>query len=626
MPVWQRITGSSPGGNERHDDVFPRTVQPGGESGREADRITGMNRTALHVGARRHEDGLLAWALIAVTLALFAPAMGFDFGGLDDMPYVSENPMTRDGFSAESLKWAWTTNLLGYWAPLLWMSFMLDGTLFGPEPWGFHATNVLLHALNAALVFWMLRRWTGRRWAAFWAALLWAVHPLRVESVAWITERKDVLSGLFFFLCLLAYGRAQAGGRPSRGWTWTAAGCLALGLLVKPVLVTVPFVLLLLDVWPLGRVRWEWADIRARGFRLVMEKWPFWLLALALGAVSWFANFGPGRLATPQPPLLLRLGLLPRNYLAYLWQTVWPADLSVLYNRPQFTVEMLVLALVVLGLLTAGAWGCRQRHPAGLVGWLWFLGMLVPSIGFIWVGTTEGAGDRFTYLPHVGLTVVLAGAAVRARPGGWFHVLAAVLTLALAWGAWRQLEIWRNSEALFARAVKVADRNGRAWGSLGVWQASEGREAEAQVNLLRSLTLKPRHNEANFNLANLYLQQGRTTDALRHYRIAAEDTPDHVKALNNVAWLLAADPACSPERATEALALARRAAALADPPDASVLDTLGLALAANGDFAGAVLAAQEAVAQVPADAAGRTLRQRIQARLDAYGQGQMWRE
>jgi Flp pilus assembly protein TadD len=205
-------------------------------------------------------------------------------------------------------------------------------------------------------------------------------------------------------------------------------------------------------------------------------------------------------------------------------------------------------------------------------------------------------------------------------------VLAAVLTLALAWGAWRQLEIWRNSEALFARAVKVADRNGRAWGSLGVWQASEGREAEAQVNLLRSLTLKPRHNEANFNLANLYLQQGRTTDALRHYRIAAEDTPDHVKALNNVAWLLAADPACSPERATEALALARRAAALADPPDASVLDTLGLALAANGDFAGAVLAAQEAVAQVPADAAGRTLRQRIQARLDAYGQGQMWRE
>jgi protein O-mannosyl-transferase len=578
----------------------------------------------------RRRDWALAVAVAVLAFALFAPTMGYDFVGLDDLPYVSENPMTRDGFSVESLKWAWTENLLGYWAPVLWMSYQLDGTLFGPEPWGFHFTNVLLHALNAALVFWMLRRWTGRRAAAFWVALLWAVHPLRVESVAWITERKDVLSGLFYFLCLLAYVRANGGGRPSRGWTWAAAGFLALGLLVKPVLVTVPFVLLLLDAWPLGRIRWAWADLRANGVRLVAEKWPYWLVALGLGVVSWVANFAPGRPVTPQPPLLLRIGLIPRNYLAYLRQTVWPAELSVLYNRPQFSAEVLVLALVVLGLLTAAAWGWRRRHPAGLVGWLWFLGMLVPSIGFIWVGTTEGAGDRFTYLPHAGLAVALAWAgavAMERRRAAWGgHAVAAFLVAALAWGSWRQMDVWRNSEALFAQTIRVADRNGRAWGSLGVWQASEGKEAEALANLHYSLVLQPRHNEANFNLANLYLKQGRMAEALRHYRIAAEDTPDHPKAFNNAAWLLAADPACTPEQAAEALALARRAVENQDKPDASVLDTLALALAANGQFDAAASSAREALALVPGDAEGAALGLRIQTRLAAYEAGEMWRE
>lgn len=577
----------------------------------------------------RRRDWALAVVVAALAFALFAPTIGYDFVGLDDLPYVSENPMTRDGFSVEALKWAWTENLLGYWAPVLWMSYQLDGTLFGPEPWGFHATNVLLHALNAALVFWLLRRLTRRRWPAFWAALLWAVHPLRVESVAWITERKDVLSGLFFFLCLLAYVRAYDGTRPARGWIWLSVGFLALGLLVKPVLITTPFVLLLLDVWPLGRVRWEWVDLRAGGFRLVAEKWPFWLVALALGAVSWLVNFSPGRPVTPQPPLMLRVGLIPRNYLSYLRQTVWPTDLSVLYNRPQFSAEVLVLALLVLVLLTAVAWCWRRQHPAGLVGWLWFLGMLVPSIGFIWVGTTEGAGDRFTYLPHVGLAVGLAWAFAeisQTKHVRYGYALVGLLAMALAWASWRQLEIWCDSETLFARAVRVADRNGRAWGSLGVWQASEGKETEALGNLLRSLALQPRNNAANFNLANLYLKQGRTAEALRYYRIAAEEPPDYVKALNNVAWLLASDPACTPEQAAEALVFARRAMEKKDKPDASVLDTLALALAANGEFDDAAATAREALALVPEDDEGQALRQRIRNRLAAYEVGEMWRE
>ena len=595
-----------------------------------------MSGQSIRTWCVRHLNVLLAVALFAATLALFWPAVSCDFVGLDDIPYVSENLMTRNGFSTESLKWAWTTNLLGYWAPLLWMSYMLDGTLFGPEPWGFHFTNILLHAFNAGLVFWLLRRWTGRWWMALGAALMWAWHPLRVESVAWITERKDVLSGLFFLLCLLAYDQSVAGGGRSRVWWWAAVAALAAGLLVKSVLITVPFVLLLLDAWPERRICWGQMEFRQDVLPRVAEKWPFWVVALGLGAAHAWANFAGGDSHAQMPPFLERVLLVPGNYLVYLRQTVWPVRLAVLYNRPVFSGGILTVALGVLGLITLATWTRRRKQPAMLTGWLWFLGMLVPSIGFIWMGTSEGLGDRFAYLPHIGL-LILVWSVAEAKltkmdvAGGYnpkvaLAALAATLAALLALLTYRQLGVWRGSETLFARAVAVADRNARAYGSLGVWQAADGKEAEAFLNLRRSLELQPHHNEANFNLANLYLKQERRVEALHHYRIVAADDSKNIKALNNVAWLLASDPDCTPKQAVEALALARRAAAIDEKPDTSVLDTLGLALAANGDFKGAVSAARKALAMVPTDEEGRALYQRIRTRLDAYENGRMWRD
>ena len=395
-------------------------------------------------------------AVVALTFALFVPAIRYEFVGFDDSPYVEANPMVRNGFSAEAVRWAWTTRHMGYWAPLLWTSYQADATVWGPEPRGFHLTNVILHALNAGLLFWLLRRWTRSAGWAFVLALLWALHPLRVESVAWIAERKGALSGFFFLLCLGFY----TDGGEKKGWKYAAgAACLTFAMLAKPgTLITTPFVLLLLDVWPLRRFDGTWSGT----LRLVREKWAFWISAFGFGYVAWFAARTLQYVRVDMPPLGMRLLLIPGNYLAYFRQLVWPADLSILYPTPTFHLGLFFVAVAGGSAGLSFAWRHRRRHPEFLVGLLWILGMLVPSIGLEWTGSTEGLGDRFTYLPAMGACVLGAGlwsccARTRAR---WAVVALAVgATAAFAWMARLHLSHWRTADALLERAVAVAPEN-----------------------------------------------------------------------------------------------------------------------------------------------------------------------
>ena len=421
--------------------------------------------------------------LMLAAFALYAPSIGYDFINLDDMHYIVDNPRVSGGFSWEALKAAWTTAPADCWAPLLWMSFMLDVELFGLESWGFHLINVLLFSLSAGIWFGVVWRWTGRTGLALAAAALWTFHPSRVESVVWVVERKDVLSGFFFLLCLWAYVRGREGGRLPGGWTWVSAGFLLLGMLAKPVLVMVPFVLLLLDAWPLGRVPWGGRALFRELPTLIAEKWPYGLVAFGIGAIAWWA--GP---ATPQPSWSYRLATIPINYSTYLRQTVWPVGLSVLCPRPGFSIALLGLSLVVLGGVTAWTWSQRRRHPAIVVGWLWFGIMLIPSIGFFWFGTTEGNGVRFSYLPHMGL--MLAGVAgadafIRWRGWPWRRATVGCVLLAVIWGGMTAslMTHWSGNRKLYARVLQINPNSAHAFEGLGNACYEEGRLAEWQAFL-----------------------------------------------------------------------------------------------------------------------------------------------
>ncbi|MGH9361727.1 MAG: tetratricopeptide repeat protein, partial [Thermoanaerobaculia bacterium] len=343
--------------------------------------------------------------LALLTVLVFAPVVRHDFVSLDDPAYVTGNAQVRRGLTAEGFRWAWGNEVAGNWHPLTMLSHMLDAELHGLDPGGHHLTSLLLHAANAVLLFVLLRRLTGAAGRSAAVAALFAVHPLHVESVAWIAERKDVLSAFFFFLALLAWsGYAR---RPSSWRYLLALLAFALGLLAKPMVVTLPLVLLLLDVWPLGRLPLAAAAERRRALGpLLREKLPFVLLALGAAAVALVTQR-----EAMSPLAALSLGRRIANallaYAAYLSDTVWPRGLAVFYPLPgALPAWRVALAAVLLAALTALALARLHRSPWLAVGWLWFVGMLLPVIGLLQVGS-QARADRYTYLPSIGLFVAL---------------------------------------------------------------------------------------------------------------------------------------------------------------------------------------------------------------------------
>ena len=506
---------------------------------------------------------IFAWPvfLVLLTLAIYAPAIRYDFVRFDDGPYVAENPRVLSGLTRENVRWAFATVHEQWWLPVLWISYMLDAEFLGPAPHGFHGTNVLLHAANAGLLFWVLVRMTGSPRRSFFVAALFALHPLRVESVAWITARKDVLSGLFFFLALLAHVRqAEHPGPRRRVWIFI---WLLLGLMSKGAIVFLPILLLLLDYWPLRRIGPD--PQNWRGWRsMFAEKIPLFVLSGAFIILNLGTHAsGSGREADLSA--LHRLALIPGNIFEYLRLAVWPVRLCSFY--PENDAVSPGLAAVAALSLAVSIFLCMRwasRRPYWLVGWLWFLVALGPVVRGVRLGMASHA-DRFTYLPSIGLAVMLvwtAADAVRNRNlcRRWAAVFGAFLLTALAWQTTRQLPTWKDSLSLYRQQVAIRPGNHVAWNNVGRALLERGRPEEALGPFARAMELRPDDsNLAAANYAEALIRMDRSEQAIGFLQSAlAQRNPRHpeMNLLLGFAFL-------NVDRAAEAIPCLRQAVAAA---------------------------------------------------------------
>jgi tetratricopeptide (TPR) repeat protein len=537
--------------------------------------------------------------LAAITFAVFGQTAGFGFVNYDDDEYVYENPMVAKGLTLKGAVWALTYGGIGHWHPLTWLTHMADCQAYGLWAGGHHLTNVALHALAAVLLFLALREMTGSLWRSAFVAAVFAIHPLRVESVAWIAERKDALSGVFFMLTLWAYGRYAR--RPSR-WCYAAVAlAYALGPLCKSTLAPLPFVLLLLDWWPLHRVTLDGAGggkagaarLMALFWGLVREKIPLFLLSVGSCVMTVLA---PEKiLDSDRVPLLERVGNALVSYVVYLRQMIFPAGLASPYLNPPNGQPLwnVALAFALLAAISISVWACRNRRPYLLAGWLWYLGMLVPVIGFVQISYYAHA-DRYTYLPGIGL--VLAGTwAVGDWSLGWKHrqtvlggLMAAVIgTLMVC--AWKQTTHWKSSETLWTHTLDCTAGNYVARGNLGLALFEKGRVDEATIHFQSALQIKPDYAEARNNLGNILVQKGRVDEAIADYQKALQTNPDYAKAQNNLGNVL-----LQKGRADEAIAHYQKALQI-NPGHVKTHYNLGTALLQKGSVDEAISQFQQAL-------------------------------
>jgi tetratricopeptide (TPR) repeat protein len=460
----------------------------------------------------------IALLLALVTLLAYLPVVRDGFVNYDDQTYVTENPVVQKGLTWTGIQWAFTTGHGGNWHPLTWLSLMLDDELFGINAGAFHFVNVLFHAANTVLLFVLLWRLAGALWPAAFIAALFAWHPLHVESVAWIAERKDVLSTFFALLTLLAYAK-YAMENCHRSF-WLALIFFALGLMSKPMLVTLPFVMLLLDFWPVQRFNGSTVQ------RLFIEKIPFFALSAISCIVTFLAQrHGEAVMTLEQFPINLRFENAIISYGRYLLKTVWPFDLAVIYPLPNHLSWIHAAAATsapVLLLVSWIAWrGCRTG-PYLLVGWLWFLGTLVPVIGLVQVGSAALA-DRYTYFPLIGIFIAavfgVRDLAERFQfpkiilPAASVLILGACLSLTE-----RQLSCWRDSESLFTHAIAVTRDNAAAEIDLGVALEQQGRQTEALAHYREAARISPENIQAHYNIGNLLDKLGQPGEALPEQR------------------------------------------------------------------------------------------------------------
>src|SRR5438093_6782835 len=460
-------------------------------------RQTTQKKRALSVPAGKfgRTEIAIATALAIVTLAIYAQVVGHHFITLDDPTYIQENPMVNRGITGAGLAWAFTTFHATNWHPLTWISHMIDCQLFGMNAGRHLLVNALIHATNTLLVFWFLLRTTHARWPSALVAALFALHPLHVESVAWVSERKDTLSTFFGLLSVIAYvGYAKAPSISRYAWV---AITLALGLLAKPMLVTWPFVMLLLDYWPLGRLAGPIAKEHRRGAShgeaapgiasLVWEKLPLFALVAASAIITFVAQSHGGAVRTfTDPPVGLRLSNALVPYANYLMLTFWPNDLAVYYPFPGTAIpawQVIGAALLLIGITAFCFFQSRKHSGYLIVGWLWFLGTLVPVIGLVQFGGQTMA-DRYFYIPSIGLLIAivfgLADIAERRRVAPWLSAaIAGVVLLVLATLTNAQIHCWRNNFTLFEHALAVAPSTPAVEDSLGYALQRSGRLDEA---------------------------------------------------------------------------------------------------------------------------------------------------
>jgi len=503
---------------------------------------------------RQFPTFLLCLFLIVATLAVFWQVRNHELVNFDDHHYITENPHLQAGLTPKNVIWAFTTTHASNWHPLTWLSHTLDCQLYGLNPSGHHLTSVLLHLANTLLLFLVLRRMTGALWRSGFVAALFALHPLHVESVAWVAERKDVLSTLFWMLTIWAYCRYVS--RPVLIRYLLIALFFTLGLMAKPMLVTLPLVLLLLDYWPLGRLQIggshsahnllvEVSDTgkqkKSSALRLVLEKFPLFALAAISSVVTLIAQQRGGALGSVDLyPIKIRVANAFISYVSYMGKMIWPHHLTVYYPYPRSALPIwqaagaaLILICVSIAIMRAS-----RQQPYLSVGWLWYLVTLVPVIGLVQVGT-QAMADRYTYVPLIGLFIIIAWGFPdllekwRHRRIGLDLLAGAVLLISMIC-TWKQLHHWRNSITLWQHALSVTQNNYLAHENLGIAFAEQGMFEEAIAQQRKATQIMPNSAEAHNNLAVALAQQGRFTEAVTHYYEVLRLRPDTAEAHNNL--------------------------------------------------------------------------------------------
>jgi tetratricopeptide (TPR) repeat protein len=487
-------------------------------------------------------------------LATFWQVQNHNFIRLDDDEYVTENIHVHTGLSWDNITWAFTSTHAANWHPLTWLSHMLDCELFGLNPKGHHLTSVLFHLLNTLLLFLILKRMTGTLWRSGFVAALFALHPLHVESVAWVAERKDVLSTFFLFLTLLSY--IWYVERPGLYRYLCIILFFTLGLMAKPMLVTLPFVLLLLDYWPLERFQLGQSDLshpgqiqptintkklRTRALGLLLEKTPLFVLAAVSSLVTFLVQRSGGALGALEIyPFNIRIANALLSYLRYMTKMIWPQNLAVLYPHPGQSLPMwqaagagLMLFVISIVVIRAG-----RRYPYLPVGWLWYVGTLVPVIGLVQVGS-QAMADRYTYVPLIGLFVMISWGVVDWL-GSWRHAklaltaAAASLLGALMVCTFLQVRHWENSLTLFEHTLRVTTNNSQIHNNLANVLTEKGMLQEAIPHYTKALEINPNHADAHTNLGVALANQGKLADAIKHYSAALRLKPNSPELHNNL--------------------------------------------------------------------------------------------
>lgn len=560
----------------------------------------------------------IGFLLIIGTLVLYWPVQHYEFVNYDDDIYVTENLHVRSGIAKESVIWAFTNDEAGFWHPITWLSLMLDYELYRLNAGGYHWTNVLFHIGSTLLLFLTLQRMTGAVWRSGFVAALFAIHPLHVESVAWVAERKDMLSGFFWMLTMWFY--VIYAERPSLCRYLPVLLAFILGLMSKSMLVTLPFVLLLLDYWPLKRARLRQKEIQRREgnfpaefsapsvsvrfpeadiSRLILEKVPFIVLAIIASIVTVIAERKIGALRLQEIfPLGIRLANAVISYTAYIWKMIWPVHLSVYYPHPGvWPIWHLIPSCLILIFVTVIVFRTLRTYPYLAIGWLWYLGALVPVTGLIQVGSFAMA-DRFTYIPIIGL-FIMAAWGVPDIMNQWHQkrlilvMSSCFILVSLMICTWGQVKYWENGVALFHHAINMIKGNSITFNNYGNALARMGRVEEAIIQYDKALQLQPNNPEAHNNLGNALAIQGKVNEAIVQYKTALKLQPDYIKAHFNIG-------AAYSELGKYKEAVFHYSEVLRLKPDfAAAYNNLGIIYANHGDIDKAILNFQKALMIFP---------------------------
>ena len=551
----------------------------------------------------KRRETLLFLALCVLVLSAYWPVLRFDFLTIDDNDYVTGNATVAGGLTRDGVAWAFTSREAANWHPVTWLSHMLDVQIFGLKPGGHHLVNLLLHLVSAVLLLSFLKASTGLFWPSALTAVLFALHPLQIESVAWISERKTVLAALCWILAMFAYLRYLR--RPDLRRYLPVVGLFAVGLMAKPLVVTLPFALLLLDFWPFGRIgAAPRSGVRCSPppvspARLIREKAPLFLLSGLSSAITYIAQLEGGTVRHfDAVPLAMRVSNAVVSYGNYLRQVLWPAGLSFFYPYPhEMSPGWQLVGASLLLIVVTGAVCSRRTIPYALVGWLWFLGTLVPMIGLVQVGD-QAMADRYVYVPIIGLLTGAAWglrdlASRKASLRGAVIVLTLAGVFSLAAATRLQVVHWKDDETLYRHGLAVDPGNWLAAYNLGVHYDVVGRLAEAETLLRETIHLRPGYGKAHNNLGNILIRTGRLDEAIRYFREAVRTTPGDAVKLSNLGVALARSGDM-----LEAEQLQRAALRLA-PDNPEIHNNMGSLLLRTGRLDAALAEFTRAIALAP---------------------------